>query len=375
MRPRALVLFAALMLLSCKGKGTAHGHARPPPLVVVSKVETRDMPVEVRAPVDLRPLAQADVTSKTLGYLDAVLVDRGDVVKRGQLLALVRPSNLPDQLAAARGNLAQTDAAVQLAKTNLDRAQQLAPSGVVSQQELQTAQSAYATAQASQDAAKSQVGALAVRLGETRITAPLDGIVSVRRLDPGALVGPTSGGSSIMTIVRVDVLRVFIAIPERQAAGVTVGKDAHVELEGMEGKSLSGKVVRVAPVIDPGTRTFDAEVQLPNPTGELRPGMFGRGAIVKEVHHGVPVIPAVALLLSGEERYVYVLSGDKVEHRTVTTGVDAGTVLEVTSGLKAGDEVVTAGTEGLSPGETVRPVRGVSPYTGTRTDGGGGSGG
>jgi multidrug efflux pump subunit AcrA (membrane-fusion protein) len=91
--------------------------------VSVAAVEIRDVPVEVYAPIDLRALTQADVGSKILGYLDAVLVDRGDLVKKGQLLALVRPSDLPDQLTAARGALAQAEAAAALARANKERAE------------------------------------------------------------------------------------------------------------------------------------------------------------------------------------------------------------------------------------------------------------
>src|SRR5215831_5180517 len=136
------LLVGALLLLpvACSGKAGSKSSTRPPPLVSVARVEARDVPVEVRAPVDLRPLVQSDVGSKTLGYLDAVLVDRGDRVKMGQLLALVRPSDLPDQLAAARSTLAQTQSSAALARTNYDRAKQLAPEAVVSQQELQQAE-------------------------------------------------------------------------------------------------------------------------------------------------------------------------------------------------------------------------------------------
>jgi RND family efflux transporter MFP subunit len=359
MKRLALIAF---LLVACSGK-TEAARKRPPPLVVVGKVQTRDVPVEVRAPVDLRPLAQADVSAKTLGYLDAVLVDRGDAVKRGQLVALVRPSDLPDQLSTARGTLAQTQASVQLARANLDRAQKLAPSGVISQQDLQAATTALATAEATQQSAQSQVGGLATRLGETRIESPLDGLVSVRKLDPGALVGPTSGGSAILTVVRVDVLRVFIAIPEREISGIGIDKDAHVELDALPGKSLQGKVVRVAPALDPTTRTLDAEVQLKNDTGELRPGMYGIGAIVKEVHKNVPVVPASSVQISDRKHYVYVLLGDKVERREIQVGVDTGNDLEVLSGVSGADEIVTAGIDGLSSGAEVRVTRNVDPFT------------
>src|SRR5574337_210733 len=139
--PALVLALAALAMPACKKPAA---RPRPPPAVTVAPVEVRDVPVEIRAPVDLRPLQQADVGSKILGYVDAVLVDRGDLVKRGQLLALVRPSDLPDQLEAARSSY-------ELAKANRERAEKLAPTGVVSQQELQAATAAFATASAQLD--------------------------------------------------------------------------------------------------------------------------------------------------------------------------------------------------------------------------------
>src|SRR5262249_37658990 len=162
----------------------------------------------------------------------AVFVYRGDHVKRGQTLALVRPSDLPDQLAAARGTLAQTQASLALAQTNYDRARSLAPNGVVSQQELQASAAALATAQAAQAAAQAQVSALAVRLGELRIDSPMDGVISSRKLDPGAMVGLLSG-ATIVTVARIDMLRVYITVAEKDVASVRVGQDAHVELDAL----------------------------------------------------------------------------------------------------------------------------------------------
>src|SRR5947208_12820448 len=108
-------MFGTLAPACSKSDAGTAAKVRPAPLVVVQKVELRDVPVEVHAPVDLRPLEQADVGSKTLGYVDAVLVDRGDRVKKKQLVAVVRPSDLPDQLTAARGSFAQAEASAALA--------------------------------------------------------------------------------------------------------------------------------------------------------------------------------------------------------------------------------------------------------------------
>jgi multidrug efflux system membrane fusion protein len=355
----------AVGLLSSCGKGDAGAaaKARPAPLVIVQKVELRDVPVEVHAPVDLKPLEQADVGSKVLGYIDAVFVDRGDRVKKGQLVALVRPSDLPDQLAAARGSLAQVSSSAALARTNYERAEKLAPTGVVSQQELQQSSAALASAEAAQSAAKSQIAALATRLGETRIESPIEGVVSQRRLDPGALVGPPGGGA-IVTVARIDRLRVFITINARMA----VGKEAHVELDAIPGKSFTGTVVRVAPAFDPVTRTLDAEVQLPNDAGELRAGMYGRASVRLELHPHVTVVPVNAILISEAQKYVFVVNGTKVSRRPVQIGADFsdGQLFEITQGVSAGEEVVTAGADAIGDGATVRVTRDVDPYTGAK---------
>ncbi len=369
---RRLLLLAALgaplTLAGCQRAQSGAGlRQRPAPSVVVTKVVTRDVPVEVQAPVDLRPLEQVDVGSKVLGYVDAVFVERGDRVKKGQLLALVRPSDLPDQLAAARSSIGQIKAQAALARTNHERASKLAPSGVVSQQELQAASAALASAEAAEAAMQAQISGLAIRLGETRITSPIAGYVSTRRLDPGALVSPTGG--AIVTVVRMDRLRVFLALTESDAIGVTLGMEARVELDALPDRHFSGKVVRVAPAFDPLTRTLEAEVQLGNESGELRPGMYGRGFIRKALHPMAPVVPVGAVLISSGKRHVFVLRGTRVEQRAVEIGVevDRGRALEIRSGLVAGEEVVIAGADGLGEGATVRVMRDVNPYTGVAT--------
>jgi RND family efflux transporter MFP subunit len=347
------VLAAALLLsvAACKG-GAPAGRQRPPPAVTVAPVEVRDVPVEIRAPVDLRPLFQSDVGAKTLGYLDAVLVDRGDRVRKGQLLAVVRPSDLPSQMEAAR-------VAFDLAKVNKARAESLAPAGVVSQQELQSAQSAYAKAEA-------DLQAVSTRYGETRIESPVDGVVSQRRLDPGVLVGPNAGTGTILTIQKNDVLRVFVPVNEKDAPSVKLGQAASAEFDALPGKRYVGKVVRMSPAYDPVSRTVDAEVHLVNP-GELSPGMYGRGTLVTAVHPAAVVVPVAAIQISDGRYYAYAIDGDKVKRVEVKVGVDGGNWFEIVSGLKAGDEIVTAGTDTLADGAVVRPVRGMDPYTGKAT--------
>lgn len=370
MKAAALAPLAlSLSLLACSPAPPAAPRPRPPPLVVAGKASVRDVPVEVSSPVELRPFAQADVVSKVVGYLDTVMVERGDRVRAGQLLARVHPSDLVDQRASAEGALSQVEAAIELARSNLARAEALVPAGRVSKQELEHARSALAQAEAQRRAVKAQGSAVATRLGETRLVAPFDGVVMQRRLDPGALVGPGTGAGAIVTVARVDTLKATLTVTERDAAGVEQGLEAHVALDAFPGRRFTGRVARLAPSFDPVTRTLELEVRLPNRSGELRPGLYGRGAVVTALHAGALTVPVAAVQLVRDQRFVFVLEGDKVRRTRVETGVDGETWLEIVKGLDATAEVVTAGVDGLADGMTVRVARGVDPFTGTATGG------
>lgn len=345
-------LTISLTLLAC-GQKPAPGKSRPPPLVVASAGTVMDVPVLARAPVDVRPIAQADVGSKTVGYLDAVLVDRGDVVKKGQLVALVRPAELSDQLVAAKSAVAQAQASAALAKANLERAQALAPKGLVSQQELQNATTAAAATAAQLAAAEAQLGVTATRLGETRLEAPFEGVVVARRLDPGALVGAASG--PVMTVARLDVVRVFVSVNERQAPAVKLGQPARVRFDAFPERVFEGKVERLAPAFDPLTRTLDAEVHLPNPERLLKPGMYGRAELELARHAGALVVPVEAVQLSNEKAFVFLLEGgDTAKRVPVTLGESVGDQVEVTSGVAQGAVIITRGIDALADGAKVR---------------------
>jgi RND family efflux transporter MFP subunit len=188
-------------------------------------------------------------------------------------------------------------------------------------------------------------------------------VVWQRRLDPGSLVG-AAGGGVIMNVVQIDTLRVFVNVTERQAPKVALGQAAYVEVDALPGRRFEGKVTRLSPGFDPLTRTLEAEVRIANSGGELRPGMYGRAGIVLERHAAAVVAPVAAVQISSGARYVFVLEGDTVQRRPVDTGVDGGTWLEITRGLRGDEEVVTAGADGLSHGYKVRVARNVDPYSG-----------
>lgn len=389
------VLFALAWLPACSGGGATAPKTRPPPQVVVQKPQRRDVPIEAKAPIDLRPLQLVDIGSKQLGYLSAVLVERGDRVRRGQLVALVRPSDLPDQLRSAQSTLSQAQAALTLARSNRGRLGELAPSGVVSMQEVEQSRTALSQAEAQEAAAQAQLAAIATRLGETRIDSPIDGVVMSRRLDPGALVGPSS--PTLLSVARIDRLKVLMPVRERDSQNLQIGQSAIVRLDARPGETYPAQIVRMAPGFDPVTRTLDVELHLDNPEGKLRPGMYGRAALQVALHPQTLVLPEAAILgksgsvtddesesepagaanptppadaSPGKSRFVYLVDAqNRVRKRPVSLGYDGGTWLEIRAGLADTDRVITAGADVVTEGMEVRPVEGVNVYSGTKPGG------
>ncbi len=364
---RLVGTLALALAVACQGGAKPPASkGRPPPLVTVQKVRQLDIAIERRGLADLRPVEQVDVAAKSLGYVETILVDRGDHVTKGQLLALVRPSDLPDQLAAARAAVEQSRSAAALARSNQDRAEQQAGLGLIARQQLEQSQLNRQTAEGSLAVTGAQLAALGVKLGETRLLAPIDGIVSLRHVDPGALVGPPGGGA-VLTLVRVDRLRALVSLSEPAALGVVTGLTARLELDALPQLKLEGKVVRVSPVVDPTTRSVTAEVLVDNPEGRLKAGLYAHAYIAVGHHPGALVVPHSAVLMSSKGSSVFAVGpGGRVARRVVKLGesLERGESVEILRGLAAGDEVVVAGAEGLSEGMQVNPQRNIDPYSG-----------
>lgn len=360
-----LSLWTLAGLPGCSQGPPAGPKSRPPLQVIVENPSVRSLPIELRTPVELRPLHVIELTSKLVGNLSSLTVDRGDAVKRGQLLALIRPSDLPDQLRSARSGLDQAQAGLAQAQANAARLGALAPVGIVSAQEVEQSRTAYLAAQAQAASAQAQLAAVATRLGETRLDSPIDGVVLTRRLDPGHLVGPQAG--SILTLAELHTLKAILPIHERDAQKPRIGQIARFQLDGLPGQTIEGSVVRIAPAFDPLTRTLDVEVQLPNPEHKLRPGMYGRALLEVARHEDALLLPEAAVFGgagSPKVHVVYVVEQGRARRRAVTLGYDTGGAFEILSGVSKTDQVVVAGGELLSDGMEVRAVRGVDVYRG-----------
>lgn len=363
MTPKRWALLLIALISACgEGKGAAP-RKRPPPLVMVARPTIKDVSVTLSYSVDIRPIEQAELQSKISGYVERVNVDRGDRVKKGQLLVEIRPSDLPKQVSQAREQVGQTDASYRLALENARRSRELYRREMISKAELDQVEAQLQMAQSARGGAESGLGAVTMRLSETRILAPFSGWVTGRYLDPGALVQPGQN-ANILTLMRIDEVRVFLRVPELDAPKVHPGQPATVTVDALPGKSFPGSVDRVPPALDPATRSLEAQVRIPNRTGILKPGMYGRATLTVEVHPRAVVLPVEAVLAEDKKRSVYVVDqvraapGGKGRLGTarqvaVQIGFDGGEWLEISQGLSGQDQVVVQGMDLIVAGEPV----------------------
>jgi HlyD family secretion protein len=275
----------------------------------------------------------------------------GDRVKRGQLLARLSSDTLAADVAATRANVAEAEAAMEETKANAERARQLQASGAISAQQIQQFVTLEATARARAAALRARLRADEVRLSQTRINAPDDGVISARMATVGGVVAP---GQELFRLIRGGRLEWRGEVGASDLVRLSPGMEVRITPSGAT-QTIAGKVRTVAPTVDATTRNGLVYVDLPAP-GSARAGMFGRGDFNLGSQPALTV-PQSAVLLRDGFAYVFRVGPDnKVASAKVSTGRRAGDRIEITEGLDAKVSVVASGVGFLSDGDTVRVV-------------------
>ena len=340
------------------------------PSVTVTTVTHDTSPSSVSLPGALTAVQTAAIYARTPGYVRRRLVDIGSRVRAGQLLADIDAPDLDQQVTQARGVVAQTRAARELAQANLVRWRALAADSAVTAQELDQMQAAFDEAVANLNSAEANLQRLVQLQVYERVVAPFAGVITARNVDPGALVGtaggvsgtsPAGSGSapgSLFTIAQADTLSVYVTVPEGYAAAVAIGQPAVVTLPALPGDTLRGRVARTAGSLDATARTLLAEVRVANPKSAFLPGMYAQVQLA--LGAGTPPlrVPATALVIRGGPPQVVTVAPDSTaRYLTVTIGRDLGSWVEVTGGLADGSVVVVNPADDLRDGARVRVVR------------------
>lgn len=334
--------------------------ADTPVTVPVAKVERMDLSRTVVIPAEFRPYQSVKLHAKVSGYLAQMNVDFGDRVKAGQILLTIEVPELHDELnnAIAIEHHAEADYTnANLIYTRMMGVNKEHPN-LVAQQDIDTATAKNSAAEAALNAAKADVGKYQTLVSYTNITAPFDGVVTHRYVDPGALVEAGTATANTQPLLEVSDnyhLRLDFPVSVDYVKNIRVGDTIRAKIESLDGKSITGKITRASWMVNDDTRTMTTEIEVENPNLELVPGMYASVSIPVEVHANTLAVPIEAVP-PGETSSVYVVNADnKIEERPVKLGIDTPTQYEVLSGLKEGELVLTDSREQFKPGEKVTP--------------------
>lgn len=343
------------------GGGSALGGARGGgPTLILSASDiaaARRDTLEESVPLtgDLRPIETVEVRARIEGDLVGLYVREGERVRQGQLLARFEASEEVSDRESAIAARASATSALSTAEWHLEQSSELFKAGAIPEQDLKAAQQSVVAARATVAAADARVRASASLVGDTRVLAPIAGIVEKRLVDNGERL---ARGAPILTLVRTDVLELAASVPARSAEAVRVGQTVRFESGGHD---FAGRVVRVSPTIDPVTRAITVYVQVPNPNGVLRGGSFATGRVIGRSIPGALVVPSPAIRAGGQgaSPFVYRVEGDRLAQTPVRVGVvdDAAGMTEVLEGLKAGDRVIIGNVGTLGRGMKVQIIQ------------------
>lgn len=319
-------------------------------------------------PGTLQPLADAPIYARTNGYLKRRLVDIGSRVSAGQLLAEIDAPELELQLQQARADLATAEANLRLAQVTADRYKELVKTDSVTQQDADNVAGALDARRTAADSARHNVRRLEQLQAFTKIHAPIDGVITVRNTDVGALIDPGASGGvarELFHIASTGRLRVTVTIPERFSRVARPGLVADLTLAEFPGRRFAATLVRTAESIDVASRTLLVEFEVDNAKAELLPGSFVQVHIKLPRAESTLIVPVNVLIFRGDGVRVASLGGDgTVAMRKVTLGRDFGTEIEVVDGLQAGTKIVVSPPDSLVDGQKVRlfgPAAGDAP--------------
>ncbi|HEX6315398.1 MAG TPA: efflux RND transporter periplasmic adaptor subunit [Gemmatimonadaceae bacterium] len=299
----------------------------------------------------LEPSQTVSVQAQVGGRLRRVLVDRGTRVRRGQLLAQIEAEGVRGQAAGAQSAVISAEATEALAQQRLEAARRLNAAGAISDIELKTAETNLRAASAQLALARAQLATANEANARTSITAPIAGVISARSVEPGEAV---KDGDELFQVVDISTLELQAQVGVDEAMNVRVGSPVAFTIDA-SGQAVRGRVSRIDPRADPGTRQVGLAAQLPNPGGRIVAGQFARGRVLTGGAVSGLAIPIAAVSDSAGVARVFVIENGRLVQRQVTLGArdEAQGLVVVTSGLTAGDRILARQVVGAANGLAV----------------------
>jgi RND family efflux transporter MFP subunit len=356
-----------------------------PSVYVIQPQPTADADLSLAATTQASQ--DSTIYARTSGYISQRLVDIGDRVRSGQLLAEIASPEIDQQLRQAKADLRQSEKTLELQKATLDLARgtmaryQAADADRAVAKEavdqsvaaVKTAQAAVAAAEANVESNTANVQRLQELTSFEHVVAPFAGTIVQRNVDVGALItagsptnntaaAPTSASGAangLFEIAQLDALRVFVNVPQVYAPNVKARMPVRVSVRGRLMQPVTGTVTRTANALDPGTRTLLAEIDIPNASHSLLPGMFVYVGFMIGPSGTRSLVPATAVVFDADGTRVVTVTvgrGNAVHFQPVVLGRDFGDSIEIQAGLHGGETIVKQPTVSLQEGQVVRPI-------------------
>jgi RND family efflux transporter MFP subunit len=323
-------------------------------------VEAMDFPVTVQGIGSLESTVTVDIRSEIAGVIAEVRFEEGQQVSEGDLLFVLRDEKLRQELEAGRSALEAARTTFEQARQSFERFSPLFEDEIISAEEHDRARTEMETARAEVQRLTAQTALLEEQLGETRIHAPMDGVLSETLLDPGSYV---AAGEELVTLFTEDALNVAFWVPETAMGRVRPGQPVTVNVPAATEPMFTGEVVFVSPSVDVETRTLMVRAAVRDDSGGLMPGAFARAAVTVDVRLERPTVPEETLVASREGYFAFVIDPDSVaRRRTVVVGSRRAGRAEIVEGLLTGEIVVRFGQMQLSEGDIVEVVSGPQPH-------------
>ncbi|HWZ50717.1 MAG TPA: efflux RND transporter periplasmic adaptor subunit [Granulicella sp.] len=316
---------------------------------------------EINLPSTIQPYNDSPIFARTSGYVAHWYADIGTHVRQGQLLAVIESPEVDQELNQARATLDQNKANLTLAGITAKRYQDLSPTNAVPQQMVDQNNQNLSAMKASTEAAQANVNRLEQMQGFEKVVAPFDGVITQRLTDIGNLInaGNSGNGAQLFRIAKINVVRVFVPVPESYSDQISDHLKATLELTSLPGQQFAGTVTRSSHSITPGSHTLLTEIDIPNPTGKLLPGAYADVHIHLATQVPHLIVPTGAVLFQAAGPQVAVVDNkNQIQLHKVTLGRDFGNTMEVMSGITDADQIVSSPPDYLVNGMpvTVQPA-------------------
>lgn len=337
----------------------AEATADSTPTVVYVVAERGKSKADLSLPANLHAFQETTIYARTSGYLKRWVVDIGDHVKAGQLLAEVEAPETERDLQEVQAKLAQVGAHLELARSTAERYRALAKEEGVSPQEVEEKVGAYEARKADYAAVRAQLQRLEQMRSYQRVVAPFAGTITARNVEVGSLIqaGSASATGWLFRLAQTDNMRVHVNVPQNYLGLIKSGMSAGLAIAELGDKPFAGKVVRSAGAFDPTTRTMVVELIVPNRDGALVPGMYGQIKFQLENPQPFLLVPVTAVMIGGEGVRVATIDNKDVVHiKKVHVGRDFGKEVEVMDGIEDKERVVNNPRDNLEEGAHVKAV-------------------